>query len=59
MLYCRSLHRLNLPVMMCATLREITEHPEILDCTDYLLPSPTRRHDAALRELVARQVNQE
>ena len=30
-LYCRSLRKINLPVMMCATLREITEHPEILD----------------------------
>ncbi|CAJ1359915.1 unnamed protein product [Effrenium voratum] len=56
-LYCRSLYRINLPVMMCATLREITEHPEILDVTDYLLPSPTRRHDAALRELVARSID--
>lgn len=51
-LYCRSLRKINLPVMMCATLREITEHPEILDVTDYLLPSPTRRHDAALRAMV-------
>eukprot|EP00930_Biecheleria_cincta_P003688 TRINITY_DN104616_c0_g1_i1.p1 TRINITY_DN104616_c0_g1~~TRINITY_DN104616_c0_g1_i1.p1 ORF type:complete len:253 (+),score=44.32 TRINITY_DN104616_c0_g1_i1:44-760(+) len=55
-LYCRSLFRLSLPVMMCATTREITEHPEILDVTDYLLPSPTRRHDAALRQLIAGQV---
>ena len=29
--YCRSLYKINLPVMMCATPREITEHPEILD----------------------------
>ncbi|OLQ10545.1 Unconventional myosin-X [Symbiodinium microadriaticum] len=52
-LYCRSLHRINVPVMMCATPREIAEHPEILNVTDYLLPSPTRRHDAALREITA------
>ena len=52
-LYCRSLHRINVPVMMCATPREIAEHPEILNVTDYLLPSPTRRHDAALREMIA------
>ena len=52
-LYCRSLHRINVPVMMCATSREIAEHPEILNVTDYLLPSPTRRHDAALREITA------
>ena len=51
-LYCRALHRINLPVMMCASLREMTEHPEILDVTDYLLPFPTRRHDAALREII-------
>ena len=58
-LYCRSLHRINLPVMMCATLREITEHPEILDVTDYLLPFPTRRHDAALREIVGSSLDRE
>ncbi|CAE7831132.1 XI-D [Symbiodinium sp. CCMP2592] len=52
-LYCRSLYRINVPVMMCATPREIAEHPEILNVTDYLLPSPTRRHDAALREITA------
>eukprot|EP00434_Breviolum_minutum_P005395 symbB.v1.2.004757.t2/scaffold242.1/size254583/4 len=55
-LYCRSLYKINLPVMMCATPREITEHPEILDVTDYLLPSPTRRHDAALRAMVGLDV---
>lgn len=31
--YCRSLYKINLPVMMCATPREITEHPEILDAS--------------------------
>eukprot|EP00933_Yihiella_yeosuensis_P018429 TRINITY_DN15127_c0_g2_i2.p1 TRINITY_DN15127_c0_g2~~TRINITY_DN15127_c0_g2_i2.p1 ORF type:complete len:259 (+),score=45.72 TRINITY_DN15127_c0_g2_i2:90-866(+) len=56
-LYCRSLNRINVPVMMCATAREITEHPEILDVTDYLLPSPTSRHDAALRQLIAAELD--
>merc|ERR1719293_501934 len=51
-LYARSLHRISVPVMMCATAREITQHPEILSVTDYLLPSPTSRHDAALRQLI-------
>mmetsp|Transcript_479 Transcript_479/g.1498 ORF Transcript_479/g.1498 Transcript_479/m.1498 type:complete len:158 (-) Transcript_479:41-514(-) len=52
-LYCKALRNINLPVMMCATAKEITQHPEILDVSDYLLPSPTSRHDAALRQLIA------
>ncbi|CAK0875531.1 unnamed protein product, partial [Prorocentrum cordatum] len=32
--------------------REITQHPEILRVTDYLLPSPSSRHDAALRQFI-------
>mmetsp|Transcript_23622 Transcript_23622/g.52370 ORF Transcript_23622/g.52370 Transcript_23622/m.52370 type:complete len:202 (-) Transcript_23622:113-718(-) len=52
-LYARSLRRLNVPVMMCATTQEITQYPEILDVSDYLLPSPSSRHDAALRALVS------
>ncbi|CAK0833375.1 unnamed protein product [Prorocentrum cordatum] len=51
-LYARSLHRISVPVMMCATAREITQHPEILRVTDYLLPSPSSRHDAALRQFI-------
>merc|ERR1719401_1733100 len=54
-LYARSLHRISVPVMMCATAREITQHPEILRVTDYLLPSPTSRHDAALRQFIGTQ----
>merc|ERR1719181_2567632 len=54
-LYCKTLRRMNLPVMMCATAREISTYPEILDVTDYLLPSPSSRHDAALRQLIASQ----
>merc|ERR1711972_751506 len=54
-LYSRALRRINLPVMMCATAREITQHPEILDVTDYLLPSPSSRHDAALRQIIANE----
>mmetsp|Transcript_120636 Transcript_120636/g.209476 ORF Transcript_120636/g.209476 Transcript_120636/m.209476 type:complete len:151 (-) Transcript_120636:59-511(-) len=52
-LYAKTLRRINMPVMTCATAREISAHPEILDCTDYLLPSPSSRHDAALRQLIA------
>mmetsp|Transcript_52427 Transcript_52427/g.154598 ORF Transcript_52427/g.154598 Transcript_52427/m.154598 type:complete len:159 (-) Transcript_52427:74-550(-) len=52
-LYAKSLRRLSVPVMMCATAREITQHPEILEVCDYLLPSPSSRHDAALRQLIA------
>jgi len=58
-LYCRSLRKINIPVMMCATAREITQHPEILEVTDYLLPSPSSRHDAALRQLVMSQIDSE
>merc|ERR1712217_577434 len=35
-LYTKHLKGIGLPVMMCATAREITQHPEILDVTDYL-----------------------
>lgn len=56
-LYCRALRRINLPVMMCATAREIAQYPEILEATDYLLPSPSSRHDAALRALIAAEVD--
>merc|ERR1711879_698579 len=52
-LYCRPLQRMTIPVMMCATARELNQYPEILEVTDYLLPSPSNRHDAALRQLVA------
>mmetsp|Transcript_29863 Transcript_29863/g.79451 ORF Transcript_29863/g.79451 Transcript_29863/m.79451 type:complete len:154 (-) Transcript_29863:324-785(-) len=52
-LYSRYLRGISLPVMMCATAREINENPEILQVTDYLLPSPSRRHDAALQQLIA------
>mmetsp|Transcript_33438 Transcript_33438/g.51995 ORF Transcript_33438/g.51995 Transcript_33438/m.51995 type:complete len:156 (-) Transcript_33438:38-505(-) len=54
-LYAKTLRRMNLPVMMCATAREINDYPEILDVTDYLLPSPSSRYDAALRQLIASQ----
>eukprot|EP00929_Paragymnodinium_shiwhaense_P120560 TRINITY_DN92510_c0_g1_i1.p1 TRINITY_DN92510_c0_g1~~TRINITY_DN92510_c0_g1_i1.p1 ORF type:complete len:177 (-),score=36.50 TRINITY_DN92510_c0_g1_i1:43-573(-) len=53
MLYTRSLKNLSIPVMMCASARELNSHPEILEVTDYLLPSPSSRHDAALRQLIA------
>merc|ERR1712187_265974 len=52
-LYTRALQRVSLPVMMCATAQELNEHPEILEVTDYLLPSPSSLHDAALRQLIA------
>eukprot|EP00419_Tripos_fusus_P072174 CAMPEP_0172876294 /NCGR_PEP_ID=MMETSP1075-20121228/103962_1 /TAXON_ID=2916 /ORGANISM="Ceratium fusus, Strain PA161109" /LENGTH=144 /DNA_ID=CAMNT_0013727587 /DNA_START=86 /DNA_END=518 /DNA_ORIENTATION=+ len=52
-LYCKALRGINLPVMMCATAREIVSHPEMLNVTDYLLPSPSSRHDAALRHIIA------
>uniref|UniRef100_A0A7S2I880 Uncharacterized protein n=1 Tax=Alexandrium andersonii TaxID=327968 RepID=A0A7S2I880_9DINO len=55
-LYCKSLKNISLPVMMCATAREIVQHPELLDVTDYLLPSPSSRHDAAVRHLIAGQI---
>eukprot|EP00971_Amphidinium_carterae_P273313 5424163-Amphidinium_carterae.1 len=54
-LYCRALHRITIPVMMCATARDINDYPEILQVTDYLLPSPTRRHDKALRHLILQE----
>merc|ERR1712007_350484 len=55
-LYTRALQRASLPVMMCASAQELNEHPEILEVTDYLLPSPSSLHDAALRQLIADEV---
>merc|ERR1711862_391725 len=51
-LYARSIRKMTIPVMTCTTAREINQYPEILEVTDYLLPSPTSRHDAAIRHLV-------
>ncbi|CAD7929255.1 unnamed protein product [Amoebophrya sp. A25] len=55
-LFAKALHRINLPVMMIATPKELHEHPEILQVTDYLLPATTSKHDAALSELLRRQI---
>eukprot|EP00405_Crypthecodinium_cohnii_P020733 CAMPEP_0206480410 /NCGR_PEP_ID=MMETSP0324_2-20121206/37294_1 /ASSEMBLY_ACC=CAM_ASM_000836 /TAXON_ID=2866 /ORGANISM="Crypthecodinium cohnii, Strain Seligo" /LENGTH=204 /DNA_ID=CAMNT_0053957225 /DNA_START=196 /DNA_END=810 /DNA_ORIENTATION=- len=52
-LYAKSLRNINVPVMMMASAKEITQYPEILDVTDYLLPSPTGRHDAALMAVMS------
>ena len=55
-LYCSSLQNLNLPVMSVATATEISQYPEILKVTDYLLPAPEGRADAALRQVVFGEV---
>jgi len=55
-LYCNALQGVNLPVMSVATAAEISKHPEILKVTDYLLPAPSGRADAALRQLVFGEV---
>lgn len=55
-LYARHLQRINLPIIMAATTKEIHDYPEILDVTDYLLPVPGSRHDVALRQLIAEQI---
>ena len=55
-LYCNSLQGINLPVMSVATAAEIARHPEILKVSDYLLPAPSGRADAALRQLVFGEV---
>ena len=55
-LYCHSLQGANLPVMSVATAEEISKHPEILQVSDYLLPAPSGRADAALRQLVFGEV---
>ncbi|CAD7940695.1 unnamed protein product [Amoebophrya sp. A120] len=57
-LFAKALHRANLPVMMVATAKELHDHPEILQVTDYLLPSASSKHDAALGELIRQQVDQ-
>ncbi|PFH38513.1 hypothetical protein BESB_008550 [Besnoitia besnoiti] len=53
-LFAKHLHHINVPVLGVCTPREIHEHPEILKVIDYLLPSPSTRTDAALRQLLAR-----
>ncbi|EEQ98857.1 conserved hypothetical protein [Perkinsus marinus ATCC 50983] len=58
-LYIKALHQINVPVMMVATNRELSEHPEILESCDYLLPCPTARTDFMLRDIVASQVMKE
>jgi hypothetical protein len=55
-LYCNALQGVNLPVMSVATAAEISKYPEILQVTDYLLPAPSGRADAALRQLVFGEV---
>uniref|UniRef100_A0A0G4F6K4 Uncharacterized protein n=1 Tax=Chromera velia CCMP2878 TaxID=1169474 RepID=A0A0G4F6K4_9ALVE len=54
-LYAPFLKRKNLPVLGIATAREIVEHPEILEVMDYLLPAPTSKTDAALRQLMLKE----
>lgn len=51
-LYAKALKGINLPVMAVATVEEISQHPDILKVCDYLLPAPTGRADAALKQLV-------
>lgn len=55
-LYANSLQHVHLPVMTVATPREIQDYPEILQITDYLLPAPAGKADAALRQLVFGEV---
>ncbi|KAF4663683.1 hypothetical protein FOZ61_001444 [Perkinsus olseni] len=55
-LYVKALHQINVPVMMVVTNRELSEHPEILESCDYLLPCPTARTDFMLRDIVASQI---
>ncbi len=55
-LYCSALANVNLPVMSVTTAAEISEYPEILRVTDYLLPAPNGRADAALQQVVFNEV---
>ena len=55
-LYANSLQGINLPVMAVATSAEVAAHPAILKVCDYLLPAPSGRADAALRQLVFGEV---
>ena len=55
-LFALSLQNLHLPIMVVATAQELAQYPEILQVTDYLLPAPTGRADAALRQLVFSEV---
>lgn len=54
--FCKALHLRNIPIMTLATAAELNKWPEILTVTDYLLPTPTSKHDAALCNLVRREV---
>lgn len=55
-LYANSLQGINLPVMAVATSAELAAYPEIVRVCDYLLPAPSGRADAALRQLVFGEV---
>ena len=55
-LFCKSLQGSFLPVMCIATAADISQCPEILRVSDYLLPAPSGRADAALRQLVFGEV---
>ena len=55
-LYANSLQGINLPIMAVASSAELAAHPEILKVCDYLLPAPSGRADAALRQLVFGEV---
>ncbi len=58
-LYAKALQGINLPIMMVASAEDISKHPEILQVSDYLLPAPSGRADAALRQLVYGEVFQQ
>jgi len=55
-LYANALQGLNIPVMSVATSDELHQYPEILRISDYLLPAPSGRADAALQQLVFGEV---
>ncbi|KAF8822223.1 hypothetical protein IE077_000015 [Cardiosporidium cionae] len=52
LLHALELKNICIPVIGIATSKEIHDHPEILDVIDYLLPAPTSRTEAALRQLI-------
>eukprot|EP00922_Rhytidocystis_sp_ex-Travisia-forbesii_P053440 GHVS01079235.1.p1 GENE.GHVS01079235.1~~GHVS01079235.1.p1 ORF type:complete len:162 (-),score=19.02 GHVS01079235.1:582-1067(-) len=57
-LYAPYLRRVVLPVISIATAKELYEYPEILQVTDYLLPAPSNRRDAALRQMMLQEITQ-
>lgn len=56
-LYAPYLRKVSLPVLSIVSAKELHDYPEILQVTDYLLPAPGNRKEAALRQLMFNELS--